>query len=122
MAVTITLKGRNRDTGQPYVSFPEEVSEYLSKLGFKYLKDLSLKDPYEEVTLERDLLSGLKADLKAVQTAIRDQSIAPPPAAVDLEGDEEQFGWKGLASFAERFLRLIDDAEKTGGQIIWIGD
>jgi hypothetical protein len=122
MAVTITMKGKNRDTVQPYVSFPAEVSEYLSKLRFKYLKDLSLKDPYEEVTLERDLLQGLKADLKAVQTAITDQSIVPPPDAVDLEGDEEKFGWKGLASFSERFLKLINDAEKTGAEVIWIGD
>ena len=122
MAVTITLNGRSRETGQPYVSFPTEVRDYLSKLGFEHLKELSLKDPYEEVTLERALLNGLKGELKAVQAAIRDQSIAPPPATVNLEADEEQFGWKGLASFAESLLRLIADAEKAGAQIVWIGD
>jgi hypothetical protein len=122
MAVTITMRGKDRDAGQSYVSFPIEVGEYLSELHFKYLKELSLKDPYEEFPLEKHLLNGLKGDLTAIQTAIKDQSIAPPPAVVDLEADEEQFGWKGLASFAERFLRLIADAEKAGAQIIWIGD
>jgi hypothetical protein len=118
MAVTITIK----DNNQPYVSLHTELSEYLSKLGFKYLKELSQKDPYDDFALERELLNGLKVDLKAALAATKDQSIEPPPAVVGLEADEEQFGWKGLAGFAERFLRLIDGAEKTGAQIIWIGD
>src|SRR5712691_3776996 len=122
MAVTITIKEKNRQyADQSYVLFHKEISEYLAKLAFKRLKKLSLIDPYEEVTLEKNLLDGLNTDLRALLVAIRDQSIAEPPAVVGLEEDEEQFGWKGLTSFADVFLKLIGDAEKTGTQIIWIG-
>jgi len=122
MAVTITIEGQVRDRVRPYVSFDLELSEYLSKQGFKYLRQLSQMDPYQDFTLDRSLLNGLRQDLKALLAVTEDHSIEPPPVVVGLEADEEEFGWKGLARFAENFRRLIDDAENAGAEIVWIGD
>ncbi|HEY0510299.1 MAG TPA: hypothetical protein VGH73_00245 [Thermoanaerobaculia bacterium] len=119
MAWTLQLADDEGDIlNESFVVLDDEVVAYLAGFTeFPVLRNLKTLDPREETWIDAEVREMLEREVAELAARVRRRAAPAPPDWVGLEGTGdlrigEEFGWRGLLDFLQRFEHLLHLARR----------
>ena len=109
-----------------YALLPDQLQTYLSTLvGFPALQRLSMCDPYDGQRFSVEESIEFREELRQFAEKVEYRTVPVPPDHISNspgEGEDEEYGWKGIELFCEQFQTVLDDGITANVGIVSLGD